>query len=155
MPRALIRSGMLVVALALMWTASAVPAARAQDESAHVGVYEYVSGKDAAGAFSKERLVGTVKVTEDRLYLLDDEGQEMFAISFTVDSEETPYKVSMKIERSAMEDAVGATAKALAKHEGDTVTLIYDYSENGDYPSDFEPKGAQHLFVLKKKADAR
>lgn len=145
--RGMIRSGLVVLAVGMM----AAPAARAQEES-HLGTYEYVSGKDASGEISKERLSGTIRVAEARIYLVDQEGKDAFAISYVVDSEEAPFKVSMKIERSVMEDAVGATAKGLAKHEGDAVTLIYDFGENADYPDDFEPEGQQHVFVFKKKA---
>jgi len=128
----------------------------AQDEDSPYGTYEYVSGKNADGAIPRDRLKGTVKVTEDMVLLLGEDGQEQFAISFQAQEAEgdEPVKVTLKIERSALEDAVGGTARALAKHEGDTVTLIYDFSEGGAFPDDFEPDGQQHLFVLKKTADA-
>jgi uncharacterized protein (TIGR03067 family) len=140
----------LAAAMAMAWA----PAARAQDEEDnHLGTYEYVSGKSGDQDIPKERLTGTVQVTEDMILLLDEEGKESFAISFTAEGEEAPYKLTMKIERSVMPDAVGATAKGLAKHEGDTATLIYDFSEGADFPDDFEPEAEQHLFVLKKVAE--
>lgn len=136
--------------------AVAVTATPAQDQGeSHYGTFEYVSGKNSSGDIPKERLTGTIKVTEGMVQLLDEEGKEAFAISYTVDSEDAPHKISMKIERSVFEDAVGATAKGLAKTENGQVTLIYDFSENPKYPDGFEPKGQQHLFVLKKTADAK
>lgn len=149
----LVRSGLMTLA---MLTIAAAPAVRAQDDPDDVfGTYEYVSGKDASGEMSKDRLKGSVKVTEDRVLLIGEDGAELFSISYTIDAEEVPYKFTMKIEKSVMEDTVGATAKGLSKHEDGKITLIYDPSEGAGHPNDFEPEGQQRLIVLAKKAAAK
>ena len=87
------------------------------------------------------------------ILLLDKEGKEMFAISYKIVDDESPYKIDMKIERSVMEDAVGTTAKGLGKHDGDMATLIYNFAPNSEYPDDFEPDDQEHLFVMKHVDD--
>jgi hypothetical protein len=147
----------MMVRAAMRWslvaTVAMMAAATAQAQDQRLGTYEYVSGKTAEGEIPKDRLVGKVKVTEDMILLLNAEGEEQFAISFQLESEEMPYKVTLRIERAVFDDAVGATAKALAKHEGDTATLIYAYGDAPDFPDDFEPDGQQRLLVLKRIGD--
>ena len=144
-----------LIGLAALLAAPAV--AMAQEEDSNYGTYTYVRGQRGDQPVPEENLAGqTVETTEDRIALIDPEGNESFVIFYTVDDSEETIKIAMEIiESTVMEDAIGSQAKGLVKLDGDEVTLIYDY-ESGDYPDDFEPDGpAQHLFVLKKKGDSQ
>jgi hypothetical protein len=146
--------------VALLGVAMAVATAQDQKKKADdkpFGIYTYVKGMRGDQEIAKDRLEGNkVEIEKDEVTLIGPDGQEQFEISYTIDEDKDGVvKLSMKIVESVMEDTIGSTAKGLAKHEGDTITLIYDY-ESGKHPADFTPDGpSQHLFVLKKVADLK
>lgn len=133
----------------------------ARDEDKHredkyYGTYEFISGRDADGEISKGQLSGTVKVTKDMIFRCDQDGKETHAVAYETkgDKEDKgPHKIDMKILRSVDAKVIGRTAKGMCKHDGETTTLIYDYSEGADYPDNFTPGAMQHLFVLKRTGD--
>ncbi len=129
--------------------------AHAQDAQAtHFGTYEYVKGMNGTNEVPAENLKGqTVKIEEKQVTLLDASGAMTFTITFQVDDDSGENtKFSMEVVKSVMEDAVGSKAKGLAKAEGDTITLIYEYGAES-YPDDFTPDGpTQNMFVIKKAA---
>ncbi|MEO6808824.1 MAG: hypothetical protein ABI353_06900 [Isosphaeraceae bacterium] len=134
--------------------------ARAQDkdkgtyqDDKRFGTYEFVSGRNADGEFSKGQLSGTVKVTKDMVYRYDKDGKETHAIAYKVKGDKEPYKIDLEIKRSIVAKVIGRTAKGLGKNDGDVATLIYSYAEEGDYPDDFKPDAQQNLFVLKRTGD--
>jgi hypothetical protein len=138
--------------LALMLPPAAVRSA--QDDSPY-GTYSYVKGMRGDQPVPEEDLkTYSVKIDETKLSLLGPEGTPTFEISYVIDEDkgDGTYTASLTIIKSEMQETVGSKAKALSRHEGDTITLIYDFAEDADYPADFEPKGpTQQLFVLKKK----
>ena len=157
----------LLSALAALLLAPALAFAQDEDkdkdkdeakESAHpTGMYTYVKGMRGDTEIPKEHLEGSkVEIEEGELALLSPEGKEEFEITYTIDDDSDPQavKFSMEIVEAEMQEAVGSKAKGLAKMEGDTITLIYDYGDGADYPDDFEPDGdTQHLFVIKKTGE--
>ncbi len=119
------------------------------------GTYSYVKGQRGDQPIAEETLKdSTVKIEEGKLSLIGPDGEVQFEITYRVDEEpeEGLFKASMEIVKSSiMPESVGSKAKALAKHDGSEIMLIYDH-ESSDYPEGFEPKGpSQHLFVLKRK----
>lgn len=130
--------------LGLVLTLAAAPA-RAEDEKAIkgpeglVGSYIYVRAERGGDDVPKDRLTGKVKITTDKIYLLNAEGGEDFVIEYTLDAAASPCKVSMKITEAPFDEAVSTTAKGLVKAEGDSVTIIYAYGE-ASAPSDFKTK---------------
>jgi hypothetical protein len=136
------------------------PPAAQEEKASHYGIYEYVKGMRGDQEVPEENLKGRkVEIEEGELELIGPDGTDEFEIKVTMDgepSEEGVVKFSMEItESSLFQEAVGSKAKALGKHEDDTITVIYDFAEGADYPDDFEPDGpTQHMFVIKKVADA-
>ncbi len=133
--------------------------ALAQDEKkygdgAYFGTYDYVSGQRGDQKLPAAELDGTIQVTEGKLSLLDAEGVAQYVMTYTVDHDDSPIKITMAITDSPDGAADGATAKGLVGVKGELVTLIYDFA-SGDYPDDFEPDNdSQFLFVLKKQSGA-
>ncbi|MEW4570658.1 hypothetical protein AB1L88_22570 [Tautonia sp. JC769] len=118
------------------------------------GTYSYVKGQRGDQPVAADDLKGnTVTIEEGKLSLIGDDGAVQFEIRYVIDDEpeEGTYRATLEIVKSSlMEDAVGVKAKALARHDGNELTLIYDFGGT-DYPESFEPKApTQHLFVLKK-----
>ena len=146
-------ASLMISGLAALLLAPALPQ---QDEGPY-GIYTYVKGMLGDQEIPKENLDGSkVEIEEGEIELIGPDGTEQFEIKYTIDEEGADHvKFSMEIvESKIMPDAVGSKAKGLAKHEGDLITLIYDYAEGADYPDDFEPEAAtEHLFVLKKSAE--
>lgn len=139
--------------LAMFAALPALSLAQEKDHSPY-GLYEIEKGMRGDQTLPEERLEKSmVKVSENRIELLDEQGNASYVITFKVDEEGDPLKLSMEIIKSAdMPDAVGAKAKGLARIDGEEVTLIYDFAEGADYPKDFTPKSdTQHLFVLEKE----
>jgi hypothetical protein len=138
--------------LALMLAPAAFSSA--QDDSPF-GTYSYVKGMRGDQPVPEEDLKDhSVKIDESKLSLIGPDGTATFEITYVIDEDkgEGHHTATLTIVKSEMQETVGAKAKALAKHEGDTITLIYDFAEDAAYPADFEPKGpTQQLFVLKKK----
>lgn len=136
------------------------PAATQDEEkAAYHGIYTYVKGMRGDQEVPEQNLEGRqVEIEEGELTLIGPDGTDEFEIKVTMDGEpgeDGVGKFTMEITASsAFAEAVGSKAKALGKHEGDTITVIYDYSEGAEHPDDFEPDGpTQHLFVLKKSAE--
>ena len=147
---------MFAIALTL---ASTIPIETRAEETVMeklAGIYTYVSGKDGTLIVPKERLTGLVKIAKDRMTLVDDKDAEVFVIAYEIKSDKAPYRVALTTVRSSMKDAEGSKAVGLLKLEGDTLTIMYDYGDDAVYPEAFVPQtDKQHLFVLKKKADAK
>jgi len=119
------------------------------------GTYTYVSGVKAGEEVSKDSLSGKVRITKDNIALISEGGDEEFLIAYKIEGEEAGRaKIALEITKASIAEAAGSKAKGLAKLDGDTLTIAYDYGEGAKTPADFDAKGAmQHRFVLKRSAE--
>ena len=108
------------------------------------GGYTIVSGEKDGHAIPKAEIEGAlVRFTGDKIVGTDKDKKEFFAASFTLDTDKTPWVITMK--SIAPKEA---TATGLVKRDGDSVTVIYALP-GGEAPKEFKTKEKQQLFVLK------
>ena len=126
---------------------------QAQGVSKLNGTYKLISGKRGDKAVPKDHLDGIVRIMADTMTIYDKDNQEVYVISYKIDREGDPHRLSMTVTRATRSEAVGSKARGLIKVDGDKAMIIYDY-KGEDYPSDFEPKGdSQHLFVMERTTE--
>lgn len=99
-------------------------------------------GQGQGGAREKGESTGEAKTNQDQSQAREPgKGQGM------------GRRILLKTVRSTRPGSEDTEARGLIKVEGETVTLVYDYSAKGEFPEGFETQGeSQNLFVLRKDA---
>lgn len=111
-----------------------------------VGAYTIVKGEMSGRPEPEERVKGTiVRFSDDRVVVVDKQSKEIYGASYTLDTDRTPWRITMTSKLSAAE---GQVAKGLIEKDGDTVRLIYALP-GGQAPTDFKTKDKQLMFVMK------
>jgi uncharacterized protein (TIGR03067 family) len=94
----------------------------------------------------------------DGVIIGTDRHQRVFlAVSYTLDTTKTPWKVNMKSVAPAVPDLTGGaprekfTSTGLVKKDGFRVTFIYA-RDGGEPPTEFKTKAGQQMFQLENFA---
>lgn len=130
------------------------------------GTWKIASGKNGQEEIPEDRLGGRVVIEPGKMTIYDTEDSELYAIEFEAESRGQAQqantqgrgqgrRITMKTVRSSREDAAGSTARGLIRLQDGKLMLIYETSEDGDFPSGFEPQGdSQNMFVLERAEEA-
>ena len=115
--------------------------------SALLGSYTLVAGEKNGQKISAERVQGsTARITENTITTFDKDQKETYAMTYTLDKSQKPWKISMT---STLAPVKGEVAQGLIEKDGDTVKLIYAI-RGGTAPDDFMTGDNQLMFVMKK-----
>jgi uncharacterized protein (TIGR03067 family) len=113
------------------------------------GGYTIVSGEMDGKPIPADHIAGSVvMITGDQIVSTDKNHRQLFSASYKLETEDSPWMISMKSTTPHDGDAEG-----LVKKEGDMVTLIYSLP-GGHAPTEFHTQDKQHLFVMKAMANA-
>lgn len=111
------------------------------------GEYRIVGGERNGAPIDQNELNNAAIIISDTtIVAYDKERKEMFAATYTLDTQQTPWHITM-ISTKAPE--VGQVAKGLIQAEQNKVQLIYALP-NGWPPTDFKAGERQQMFVLAK-----
>lgn len=142
-------SGLAGYSMALQMQPRRRKSSRNPEHTPLEGGYTIVSGEMDGKPIPSDHIAGSVvMITADQIVSTDKNRREMFAASYEIETDKTPWMISMKSTIPHEGDAVG-----LVRKEGDTVTLIYSVP-GGHAPTDFHTQDKQHLFVMKAMAKA-
>jgi uncharacterized protein (TIGR03067 family) len=153
MPRTTLTLG---IATLLTLTAAATPAddkPKVNDAGAPAGLiggYTIVAGEKYGEKIPADQIKGTtVRIAEDGIVVLDKEKKEVYAQTYTIDSDSKPWKITMKSKITPFtKDKEEPVAKGLIEKDGDTVRLIYAIP-GGETPTEFKTKDKQLMFEMK------
>ncbi len=140
--------------LAAVMLIVALPACtgRATDQSqlSLIGEYRIADGeRNGAPIDQKELNDAAVYINDKTIIAYDKQRQEMFAVTYMLETKHTPWQITM-ISTKAPD--VGAVSKGLIEIAQNNVKLIYALP-NGQPPTMFKAGERQQMFVL-TKADA-
>ena len=111
------------------------------------GEYRIVSGeRNGAPIDQNELKEAAVYINDKTIIVYDKERKEMFASTYTLETNQKPWQVTM-ISTKAPD--VGATAKGLVEADQNKVKLIYALP-NGQPPTSFKAGEQQQMFVMEK-----
>ena len=131
------------------------------------GTYRIVSGRSRGQEIPKDRLDTRVTIRGNVMTIYDRDEKELYVVEFRpaargdAQGQGQPRqkgrgmgrRILLKTVRSTRPNSEGTEARGLIRVEGDTVTLVYDYSAAGHFPEGFETQvESQNLFVLRKDA---
>jgi uncharacterized protein (TIGR03067 family) len=117
--------------------------------SALPGAYTLVGGEKNGQQLPGERVQGsTARITENSITTFDKDQKETYAVTYTLDKSQKPWKITMT---STLAPVKGEVAHGLIEQNGDTVKLIYAV-RGGAAPDDFKTEDKQLLFVMKKSS---
>ncbi len=150
---------MTLAALCVSLTATAWAEDKKEDEAkfdakAIVGTWEYESGLKLGEEVTKDRLKGTITITEETITLQGEETAGKFVMKYKLDGDKWPVKFDMEMTESPF--GAGPKAKGLMEIKDEKLTMVYVMDEgSADYPEKLESTkdNKAHLFVLKKKAE--
>lgn len=113
------------------------------------GVYSLVSGEKYGQGLPQEEIADTsVRITADRIVVLDRDEKEVYVASYQLHPGRTPWRITMATKSP---DGEEATAEGLIETEGGLVRLIYALP-GAETPTAFKTADKQLMFVLKKRA---
>jgi uncharacterized protein (TIGR03067 family) len=137
-----------IVATFLVFIASQTCAADPQT-SGLLGSYTLIKGEKNGQQLPAERVLGsTVRITESSITTVDKDQKETYAVTYTLDTSQKPWKITMT---STLAPVKGEVAHGLIEKNGDTVKLIYG-ARGGAAPDDFTTEDKQLMFVMKKSS---
>lgn len=139
------------VYVALSIFLAAIPACTGQSSSTSkadfTGEYRIVSGERNGAPIAQGELTDTsVYINDKTIIAYDRERKEMFAATYTLETQQAPWHITMVSTKSA---DVGAIAKGLVEADHNKVKLIYALP-NGRSPTEFKAGEQQQMFVLEK-----
>lgn len=115
--------------------------------SALQGSYTLIAGEKDGQTIPSERIRGsTVRITENTMTIFDEDEKETYAVTYTIDKSQNPWKLTMTSTQAPVQ---GEVAYGLVEKDGDTVKLIYAV-RGGAVPDDFTTEQNQLLFVMKQ-----
>ena len=115
------------------------------------GEYRIVGGERNGAPIDQTELTDTaIYITDKTIIAYDKERKEMFAATYTIDTKQTPWQITMISTKSP---DVGTVAKGLIKAEQDKVKLVYALP-NGQPPTDFKAGQEQQMFDMVKASQA-
>jgi uncharacterized protein (TIGR03067 family) len=140
--------GLTAVMLMSTQTFAADEKAQSKDTSSALhGSYMLVAGEKDGQKMPDERVQGsTARITENTITTFDKDQKETYAMTYTLDKREKPWKITMTSTRAPVQ---GEVAQGLIEKDGDTVKLIYGV-RGGAVPDDFTTEEKQLMFVMKK-----
>lgn len=99
-----------------------------------LGSYTLIGGAKDGQQLPPERVQGsTVRITENTITTFDKDKKETYAVNYTIDTHQKPWKVTIT---STVAPVKGEVAQGLIQKDGDTVKLIYAV-RGGTAPDDF------------------
>lgn len=112
-----------------------------------IGEYRIVSGERNGAPIDQNELKdAAVYINDKTIIVYDKERKEMFASTYTLETNQKPWHVTL-ISTKAPD--VGATAKGLVESDQNKVKLIYALP-NGQPPTTFRAGEQQQMFVMEK-----
>ncbi len=113
-----------------------------------IGEWEYASGKRGGEDITKERLMGTIKITKDT-FTLPAGPDENFVMAYKIDATKTPAEINLEIKSGPVSEGM---AKGIIKMQRGQVVFCYDPT-GGDRPTEFKSteKNGAHMFTMKRK----
>ena len=115
------------------------------------GEYRIVSGERNGASIDQTELTDTaIYITDKTIIAYDKERKEMFAATYTLETKQAPWQITMISTKSP---DVGAVAKGLVEADQNKVKLIYALP-NGQPPTDFKAGQQQQMFVMVKSGTA-
>ena len=112
-----------------------------------LGSYTMIAGEKDGIPIPTERIQGsTATITNNTITTFDKDQQENYAVTYTLDTTTTPWRITMTSTRAPV---TGEVAHGLIEQQGDTVKLIYA-ARGGEVPTDFTSEEKQLMFTLKK-----
>lgn len=115
------------------------------------GEYRIVSGERNGAPIDQTELTDTaIYITDKTIIAYDKERKEMFAATYTLETKQAPWQITMISTKSP---DVGAIAKGLVEVDQNKVKLIYALP-NGQPPTDFKAGQQQQMFVMMKSGTA-
>jgi uncharacterized protein (TIGR03067 family) len=115
------------------------------------GEYRIVSGERNGAPIDQTELTDTaIYITDKTIIAYDKERKEMFAATYTLETKQDPWQITMVSTKSP---DVGAIAKGLVEANQNKVKLIYALP-NGQPPTDFKSGQQQQMFVMEKSGTA-
>ena len=121
-----------------------------QPQLSLIGEYRITDGeRNGSPIDQKELSDAAVYINDKTIIAYDKERQEMFAVTYTLETKQAPWQITM-ISTKAPD--VGAVSKGLVETAPNSVKLIYALP-NGQPPTTFKAGEHQQMFVL-TKADA-
>lgn len=135
----------LAVAILLFMTAACTGRSPDQPKADLTGEYRIVSGeRNGAPIDQKELDDAAIYISDKTIIAYDKERKEMFAATYTLETKQSPWQITMISTKSP---DVGAVAKGLVEAEQNRVKLIYALP-NGQPPKEFKAGERQQMFVL-------
>jgi uncharacterized protein (TIGR03067 family) len=128
------------------------PEAKKFDAEKLLGKWTLSEGKKAGGALGDDAKKGHYEITKDKIHLKGDDGKDMFAFEYKLDTTASPIKVDMKIVTSPGNSFNDSKAKGIIELDGDTIKLCYD-PMGEKYPEKFDGEKS-YYFVLKREKKA-
>jgi uncharacterized protein (TIGR03067 family) len=115
------------------------------------GEYRIVGGERNGAAIDQTELAdAAVYINDNTIIAYDKERNEMFAATYTLETKQAPWQITM-VSTKAPE--VGAVAKGLVETDQDRVKLIYALP-NGQTPTNFQTGEHQQLLIMEKAGQA-
>ncbi|HWF59440.1 MAG TPA: TIGR03067 domain-containing protein [Nitrospira sp.] len=115
------------------------------------GEYRIISGERNGAPIDQGELTDTSVYINDKIIIVyDKERKEMFASTYTLETNQKPWHVTMISTKSP---DVGAIAKGLVEADQNKVKLIYALP-NGQPPTSFKAGEQQQMFVMEKAGTA-
>ncbi|MGE0471653.1 MAG: hypothetical protein Nkreftii_002215 [Candidatus Nitrospira kreftii] len=137
----------LIVVVCLVFLPACTGRSADQPKADLTGEYRIVGGERNGAPIEQNELNNAAIIISDTTIIAyDKERKEMFAATYTLETQHTPWQITM-ISTKAPE--VGQVAKGLIRAEQDKIKLVYALP-NGRTPTDFQAGEQQQMFVLAK-----
>ena len=141
----------LILAILLLIAPACTGRSPDQSKADLTGEYRIVSGERNGAPIDQAELTDTaIYITDKTIIAYDKERKEMFAATYTLETKQAPWQITMISTKSP---DVGAIAKGLVETDQNKVKLIYALP-NGQPPTDFKAGQQQQMFVMVKSGTA-
>lgn len=121
------------------------------DAGKMVGTWKLTEGKKNGEALDDASKQGSYIIKKDKIHIQND-GEDMFVIEYTVDAKAKPVAIDMKIVKSPGDAANGSKALGILELTGDTLKLTYD--PNGEKRPEKFDDDKMYCFTLKREMKA-
>ena len=141
------------VALAVFLLIAPACTGRASDQPKAdlTGEYRIVSGERNGSPIDQGELTDTsIYINDKTIIAYDKDRKEMFASTYTLETNQKPWHITMISTKSP---EVGAVAKGLVEADGNKIKLIYALPK-GQPPTNFKAGEQQQMFVMEKANQA-
>lgn len=141
----------LVLAMLLLIAPACTGRSSDQPKADLTGEYRIVGGERNGVPIDQNELDNaSIYISDTTIIAYDKERKEMFAATYTLDTKQTPWQITMISTKSP---DVGAIAKGLIKAEQDKIKLVYALP-NGQPPTEFKAGQEQQMFDMVKAGQA-